>query len=1214
MFSCSPSELISHLLQGLAFSGNSGVSLDELWSLCAQKLKTKEIDMFYKSVIWKWLFLNPRHKNALFIWKDNEIIRPEQELEEFLNNQINPHSLRVYPSSETQWTYLTGQEFSKKAMALLGEYPFQLLCEIAKRGPQGIFANDLSKATNQDPRSLTIRLKKLEDLKLIYKINMFNKAISQHTSLCIHTSFENKEIDFDALRFDDGLNHSRDANRLKDVIIHKLKSAPNGLRSMSDLQRELNLSGSTSLKKFFRRMIETLRLKGCVDKVMVRTTGSLDETSQIKVENIDDSNLETADDNDRPKERRLIYCIRYLKDLNGPEEGATSDSFSNVQNNESNNDDDEEQDILPKFNNVFHPTSQLFDQICKASSPPTSSELCKMITGSAEYRPFIRQLESITTFAKENNKVKPLQKIKQYPFDGISITRSFDSEGKFKFYRYEGERENVIDNFKTSESNNTLEKLNKKLFVSVGKHKDDSLLSNKRKTPETTGSITKRPKRETRTDTSMAVDDEDLLNLDSKTASPIPTPIPEKKRSIVERQAQLPLNFFGQTKTKPSGEQTRHVFASEKSFKRREELVSYLKENDGVIYTSIEILRELDKRLGLNTNTDMKTLIRDIAILVDSGVLEARDFKTIRTGQEINRKLLILQDPKFKPTDEKIKEVAALGEKAEAPKFSGAYQNSLNIIEADVKIYTAKPTKKPRLGSLNVSSKKATRNTKVRISTEHSDDGISSNLALSNKKGSEKAAPEEDPNKDPLSAFVSGRFKGKKREKKSKINGDAHPSTSRQRILELDTHYLTALFKLVVISRTFRKTIDFDRLAELFPGFNGKSLKQKWTSLRRKVGGQEVVLRSIEKFEAIVKKGIEEGLVKLSDMQEPIDYSFFLDLWDQLDSLKIADANHTLLYDLKANYNNYNVQVISEPVIPLCDLIENNSSRQKEIIASRYVFFESSSNNSLIDDITSDKEASAIKTCLRAICLTDKENFSASAVKNILLSFGDSKVHSVLTEMIREKEIDFFGEEQGDRSFLLTDKFDYSLAPKHKVSGLFSDASRLLSNLQFIQEGKRALIVSQGIHNGHMLSLLNAISNNEVDLLHIDKYYKLVGYESRLISKDKLDCDIVVKSTTSIVDNITKVKVPTGRAGSHVWIDLKGNIISDIWKRIISSVIWFILYRPGIQRFNIYHKFKAVMSIEDLDDVLKWLIQSKSVYNGKYDDYWVNDKWYTITG
>lgn len=1202
MFSCSPSELISHVLQGLAFSGNSGISLDELWSLCAQKLKSKEIDIFYKSIIWKWLFFNPRHKDALFIWHDNKTIRPDEELEEFLSHHINPQNLRVYPSSETQWVYLTGQEFSKKAMALLGEYPFQLLCEIAKRGAQGIFANDLSKATNQDPRSLTVRLKKLEDLKLIYKINMFNKAISQHTSLCIHTSFENKEIDFDSLHFNDGLNHSRDANKLKEVIIHKLKSAPNGLRSMSDLQQELNLAGSTSLKKFFRRIIDTLRVKGCVDKVMVRTTGS-SEAPQIKVENIQDTAIENAD-NDQLKNKPLVYCIRYLKDLNSSE----VDLSNNINSNDNTNDEEEDQDTIPKLNTIFHPTVQLFDQICQASLPASSAELCKSITGCSEYRPFVRQLDTITTYVKENNKVKALQKIKQYPFDGISITRSFDSEGKFKFYRYEGERGTVVDNFKSSASHDTIEKLNKKLFVSVGKPKNDSLLTGKRKAESKT-STAKRPKRETRLDTSMIVDDESTSNMDSRTSSPVPET--KKQNTPVAQQAQLPLNFFGKTKTKAksTGDQARQVFSSAKSIKRREELIAHLKENGGVIYTSVGVLRELDRRLGLNTNTDMKTLIRDIAILVDSGTLEARDFKTIRTGQEINRKLLILQDPEFKPSDEKIREVAALGEKPEAPKFVGAYQTSLNIIEADVKIYTTKPAKKTRLGTLDTSGKKAPKKTKVRISAEHTGDG-KVRMGSATRPADDAVKEEEEERKDPLSAFVSGRFKGKKREKKTKANGDSVTSTSRQRILELDADDMSTLFKLVVISRTFRKTIDFDRLAELFPGFNGKSLKQKWTSLRRKIGGQEVVLRSIEKFENIVKKGIEEGLVKLSDLKEPMDYSFFLDVWDQLDNSKMADAENTLLYDLASNYKNYNVQVTNEPLVPLCDLIENNSSRQKEIIASRYVFFENNSKQ-LIDG---DKEIGAIQTCLRSICLTSKENFSTSAVKNILLAFGDAKVHAVLTGMMRDKEIDFFGEGESERSFLLTDKFDYSLAPKHKVSVLFNDASKLLTNLQLIQEGSRALVLSQGVHNGHMICLLNAISNNEIDLIHVDKTYKLVGYESRLIDKAKLDCDMVIKSTTDIEDNISKVKVPTGKAGSHVWIDLKGNILTEVWGRIITSVIWFILYRPGIQRLNIYRQFKAVMSIQDVDEVLKWLNESNSVSKGDYDDYWVNDKWYTITG
>lgn len=100
----------------------------------------------------------------------------------FVEYEGGENKIRILVTSDTQWRYLTGLEPSKKARVLLGEKPFELLCEIAKYGISGILSPDLCKATGQDPRSLPLRFKKLEECGFIVRKNVYDEKSRQHTS------------------------------------------------------------------------------------------------------------------------------------------------------------------------------------------------------------------------------------------------------------------------------------------------------------------------------------------------------------------------------------------------------------------------------------------------------------------------------------------------------------------------------------------------------------------------------------------------------------------------------------------------------------------------------------------------------------------------------------------------------------------------------------------------------------------------------------------------------------------------------------------------------------------------------------------------------------------------------------------------------------------------------------------------------------------------
>lgn len=1180
-FNCTPSELIEYLLRRLAFSGNNGLSLKELWAVCGDKMGKESPDDFEKHIVWQWLFRSDMGASNLFIWQNNKQITLNDNYKQFVGTLINEDTVRIFPSSETQWKYLMGQNYSKKLKTQLGDYPFQLLCEIGKSGPQGIYASDLSKATNQDPRSLTLRLKKLEDLNLINKTSVYNPVNKQHTSLCVHKCFQNSEIDFSLLEFSDDIKYSRDAEKLRHLIMLKIKQAPNGLRSLGDLKNELSLGKNRSISKFYRGIVESLCRKGYLEKVNVRST-----------------------DNDNAG---LIYCVKYIKDLrsnsNVDHDNIHEILHENYENDKTSPEENHDNNIIiPKFNDFFPMTTQIYRCICMSKSA-SSMEISRILVGNSGFRPMIRFLETITTYVNDNNKLKLVKNYKD-PYEGLGITRTYDFEGKFKFYRYSVEAEcEIVDKSPTKSakdklaSSKSLAQLNKKLFKSLGKIPKGNLLSNKRKMEEPTGPKRTNKKRKTR----ISVDNDDPSLAKGSNNQPHNNITEEidvgEEDQLPTRIISPPANFQIDTKRNKVAPVSSN--ASIKSIRRREALIEIIKEHGGVTFTSAQLRRELDKRLGSSTLTDMKTLVRDVVALVQENVIEARDIKTIRTGQSITRKLLVLMDPELRPSEERIEEAQRACESNEN-KVPLMPAISPKIIRADVTLYSRSIAK----GRLDGLGSRVERKKRVKVEPDATMKGRKSRKKIDDNEAVTKT-------QYPLSALVGNRFKGKKttnRKPSEDNNKEASVIQRKTRVPEFNKADTSLLFKLVVMSRSFRKMIVFEDLTKHFDNINGKDLKQKWTTTRRRIGGLNVVLRSMEQFEHIVSKQTEAGIVRLEHLQEPIDFSFFLNLWDKSGGLNGDDLINELYLNLKDNYSNYDVIENTDSQTLLFEQLERISMRQKELIMCDTVFYHYQEQQ-----IQYHQEEEQIKTTLKAIFATEKANFESQVVTNILSPYGNEKIQAVLTNMMRDREALYKGMEVTGKSFTLTDKFDSALISMNTIPEMFHEAKSFFESSNELFKESKGVLLSQGIRGSHMIPLFNLVSQNSIELLHINKPFKFNGYESRLIDRSRVDCDIIISGELGL-GNVVLVPIPTGKAASNIWLDLNGNINRDLWIRIVVSILWYVVFRPGVQKHVLYGKFKPALSFMDLSLVIDWLKQSNCLKEGTYNDYWVHDTWYTVIG
>ena len=1221
-FLCPPASLIHFILESLAFSGQYGLYLVDLWELVARKLQQPNVEDYQKQMIWEWLYFEDETKKSehLYIMRNNGemVSQVPHGYDKFLREEGAEEQLRIMPSTETQWQYLTGISDSKRLKDQLGDYPFQLLCEIAKYGHQGVHAPDLCKATGQDPRSLTLRLKKLESLGFILKKNVYNENTSQHTSLCIHQKFSQDEVEVSPSDFSEDFDRSRNVHKLKLCVMQSLKNAPNHLRAFKDLKAELGLDKGKSSSKFFRGIVEYLDKHGYAEKVMVK-----------------DPNL-----------TQLVFCVKYVKDFPKDVDDISTivDILEDRDNSQTQGEIDEDENklengTLPQFSLFFPLANQLHAVVEQSRSCGcTSMELVRSLTGSSDYRPISKYSDTLTTYVNENGKPK---RSKPYddPYENCSIIRSYDFRGKFKFYRYfstryyEGDipqehKKEATKNPKIEEL--SLGDLNKKYYQPLNKVSQGSLINTKkRKIPDKGKSTAKRLKpldndgtkqsrgRPKRNRNGGADSFEDVKPNISPPPSASESILSYKENTVDTGLKKDQKAFDGALISKDRVPDTKRKHAkatissgSLKGNRRREELLNMISDFGGVTYTSASLCRQLDERLGSSTTTDKKTLARDVSFLINAGGLEVQDINFVQSGQRVSRKLLILTSTDKRPLEARINEAKkdCIEDKGIRPNF----QANRRVIEGEVTLFSndkdvaAFDRKKKAHGRLQSLSGRPSRREKrkaeKKIKEEKPMDFSEDRLSIDAKSQSE-----------PLYSLPVNVPKRKKKSKKMKeeLPPGRNLGRSSRAPRKFDKSDITTLYRAVIIYRTFKRgTIDFEKIASLFGNVNSNEARLKWIQVRKLLGGMSAVHKGIRAFEEIVLKGVEVGMVSAQDL-ETVDLRFLLDLWRDCDSseLEISDSFPLFAYK-KDNLEEY---IFSENEVPhpgLFEQLEANSMRQKGSILSDVTFF--CQEQEKIERDTLDEE----KTLLKAIFATPEAGSEGRNVRNVLRHYDDEKVQKASFALIKSKELSHHSTDDNDSSFVLTDHFYNTFSQKAINKGFLHEATFLRDSLTSVAMASKVLLLSSGISNGQMAPVLYYVSRGVADLLRIDKHYEFSGYESRLIDKEKLACDIVVKfdSKSEQEFRIAQAPIPIGKICSHIWLDINGRINTVMWHNIIITILHYVVFRPGIPEQILFNKMKTALGVSDFVCVMKWLQDTGAVRIGGYNDYWVNKEWFTILG
>lgn len=1222
---CTPGVLASHLLAAIAVADL--LPLERLWCIAKKYLTTETVDNFQKSVVWRALVA--QSADRLFTVRIDDLFVTSTASLSYgsLLRHGTEQTILISPTEKCKYLYLTGTTNYHKIVGSLGEKPLELLGVIARYGSEGVLNSLLAQESNQDIRSIGVRLQKLESAGLIICRGVY--VDKKHTNQSIHIRFAPDSLlakqNADA---EEEILVSRDVGRLRRLIIDALKKLSNQMRGFSDLRKDLKLEGSTSEIKFFKAVCNRLHHGGYVEKLHVEL----------------------------PQTKQRVYAMRLVKDLDASDNvNEPSPGLVEVKDELSDNELGQcsTAHVTPSFNFIFPLFHQIFLQVeSRGETGTTVSEILKALVGTSEYRPYTRAFEQLPTYLSNSKTLKTFKKYAE-PYDDYSVTKLYDHEGKVKFYRYfvtefckETRSKPKFYNLLPKSNKLSLANWEKKLKTSVGKISTDSLIEKKEKllSPLQSGYIPakreyaplkssqkrsvgpyvnyaptelaqmaideqeNRPKRARKATVVYSFDDpiEDVSDHDGAFE-----PEPDVKSEESDLGEALNTNelliapdlvLFDQKQRNESTSRRRVTKDTQKapsslsSQIRRTELEKILTEEGGAVIVGGNLLRKLDARLGKATETDNKTLLRDMSALTKEGVLETTAVLVGPDGKQVKRTLISLTRFKHKLSVDHLEAVKA--------RF---FQESLRkrtlsrrIVESELQLHVELPK---QLSDVKVVTRRRERS--------------ENRLKSVDEQTELRSAKKETRSKKADASEVLKNLKKTRRARKvvpSSTESSLLILKRPRRSLKLDRSDATTIYRAVIIHRVFtRDAIDFQEIAALIGEENSELVRRKWSTLRRLFGGADSVAKGVETFQNMVMQGINEGSISAADLTS-CDPVFFLRFWQEFDfSSELAVDEHPLYSTYDQNSKKYNLDHDSGgATTDLFEKIEDSSMRQKEGFLANTLFAYTSSSDFVTSHSDSKSEYLEIRSVLKSILCIDENQLNSVAAKELLAKFDPQDVQNAADSMIRDREL-FLMTVDDQKKFVLSDRFLNALLSRVFTRKFFSDAKTFRDLICNVSNAKKGLIISPGILAGEMTTLLQLISDNKVQLLRIDRTLRFQNYESRLIDREQIACDIIVHSAKPRSLSHKELAVPATGPCDPIWINLKSRVNADLWSKIIMLLLGHVVTKPGITKLTLYLKLLVVLKPDDFEKAVNWLRENGCVVESA-ESYTATSTWQYILG
>ncbi|KAK9431564.1 hypothetical protein V1505DRAFT_367985 [Lipomyces doorenjongii] len=497
---------------------------------------------------------------------------------------------------------------------------------------------------------------------------------------------------------------------------------------------------------------------------------------------------------------------------------------------------------------------------------------------------------------------------------------------------------------------------------------------------------------------------------------------------------------------------------------------------------------------------------------------------------------------------------------------------------------------------------------------------------------------------DPISEFVRPGKKAKSmealetRQKRAEAIKEQKKNFKRiRKSTRLGHKQADCIFRAVIITRSFygglAKTIDWDRVAAaLGEPYTVDTVQSVWPRIRQFFGGSKALINAAERWEHVFLDAYEHDKLINLDF-ESLDIMALVKYWKENDTDMVDDEDSVgLLTNLmKDNALRDYTFVRDESSNLWLDDVYMSVSTVKTEESLTSVPFACPREEPPLTSLHAPNRVDDVKQLIKAVIATDESKYDPQSAKVLLDKFGTHLCSEAVNQMEKEKILVYTSRDLEKRvpgrNFVFSDRFNM-MAKLRTEESSFKKACSFHNRLLNTFAQSKGIIMSRLAPDSSMICLMDLIAQGEVELVRVNvSAGKLIeGYTSRLVDRDKLDCDIVLRSSSDHqVPSLPSVEVPVPVVhadppegaefllpGGRMWIDVLGDINRVWFLRLVNVVLMTIALRPGVPAAELCRKFHCMLTETEMKDILEWTVQKDLVeFVGQHGNgYWVKQGWY----
>lgn len=260
-------------------------------------------------------------------------------------------------------------------------------------------------------------------------------------------------------------------------------------------------------------------------------------------------------------------------------------------------------------------------------------------------------------------------------------------------------------------------------------------------------------------------------------------------------------------------------------------------------------------------------------------------------------------------------------------------------------------------------------------------------------------------------------------------------------------------------------------------------------------------------------------------------------------------------------------------------------------------------------DLSKSQSDDYIRTVIRSILIESPSTTrnEIEALKNV----GNESIDNVIMDMAKEKQIYLHGSK-----LECTDTLPDILENRGNYKD-FGVAFQYRCKVNELLEAGNAIVINQEPSDISSWVLIDLISGEllNMDVIPMVRNVRPLTYTSRRFEIRTLTPPLIIYANSQTKLNTARksaVKVPLGKPFSRLWVNGSGSIRPNIWKQVVTMVVNEIIFHPGITLSRLQSRCREVLSLHEISEICKWLLERQVLISTDFDGYWVNHNWYSI--